>query len=171
METYAIEDHLPAFIGRFNEIEERQKDNMWILKPSNMARSIDTWVTDNMDLIIRQMETGPKIAQKYILNPCTVNNRKFDLRYIVNLKSVLPLEAYVYDDFQIRVSNKEYKVSRDNLNDFETHFTLMDDGVGPKSSKEWPQFLEDFEREHPGKWAEVVEPQINAYFAKVLKAF
>ena len=31
-----------------------------------MARSMDTWVTTNLDSIVRMVETGPKIAQKYI---------------------------------------------------------------------------------------------------------
>lgn len=72
METFVLEDHLPAFIGKFKENQEKQKDNLWIVKPTNMARSIDTWVTDNLDLMIRQMESGPKIAQKYISRPLTV---------------------------------------------------------------------------------------------------
>lgn len=31
-----------------------------------MARSMDTWVTNNLEQAIRTVETGPKIAQKYI---------------------------------------------------------------------------------------------------------
>jgi tubulin--tyrosine ligase-like protein 12 len=70
-----------------------------------MARSMDTWVSNNLDQIVRLYETGPKIAQKYIERPITFKGRKIDLRYVVLLKSVLPLQVYVCEEFYIRFSN------------------------------------------------------------------
>jgi len=61
-ETYDLEHQLPVFIGAFNDRENRGLENTWIIKPSNMARSIDTWVTNNVEQVCRLMETGPKIA-------------------------------------------------------------------------------------------------------------
>ncbi len=54
-----------------------------------MARSMDMVVTDNIDAIVRLMETGPKLAQKYIERPMTINKKKIDLRFVVCLKSVI----------------------------------------------------------------------------------
>jgi len=76
-----------------------------------MARSLDTWVVSNLDQIIRFVETGPKIAQKYIDRPCLFNGKKFDLRFVVLLKSVVPLELYVYDEFYSRFSNNQYEMT------------------------------------------------------------
>ena len=87
-QTYDLAIELPAFIGEFLSREEKHENNIWILKPPNMARSMDMIVTNNLDNIIRQMETGPKLIQKYIDNPLTIEGKKIDLRFVVALKSV-----------------------------------------------------------------------------------
>lgn len=61
-ETFVINESLPAFVGRFQEREKLAQDNTWILKPTNMARSMDTWVSSNIDQMLRVSESGPKIA-------------------------------------------------------------------------------------------------------------
>lgn len=61
-QTFDLAWELPCFIGCFLEREKKGLDNTWIIKPTNLARSIDTWVTTNIDQIVRLMETGPKIA-------------------------------------------------------------------------------------------------------------
>lgn len=52
-----------------------------------------------------------QIASRYISEPVLFNRDdvgwvKFDVRYIVLLKSVSPLELYVYDVFWLRFANK-----------------------------------------------------------------
>lgn len=59
-----------------------------------MARSMDMVVTDNLNNIVRLMESGPKLAQKYIHHPLTIYNKKIDLRFVVLLKSVILLLFY-----------------------------------------------------------------------------
>lgn len=61
-ETYDLSWELPCFIGAFQDRTKKGLDNTWIIKPNNLARSIDTWVTNNVDQIVRLVETGPKIA-------------------------------------------------------------------------------------------------------------
>ena len=48
-ETFVLNESLPAFVGRFQERERLALDNTWILKPTNMARSMDSWVSSNLD--------------------------------------------------------------------------------------------------------------------------
>lgn len=76
-------------------------NNLWILKPWNMARTIDTSITDNLSAIIRMMETGPKICQKYIEHPALFKGKKFDLRYVVLVRSIDPLEIYLTEIFWV----------------------------------------------------------------------
>lgn len=66
-----------------------------------MARTIDTTVTDELSAIIRLMETGPKICQKYIENTALFQGRKFDLRYIVLVRSMDPLEIFLSEVFWV----------------------------------------------------------------------
>jgi tubulin--tyrosine ligase-like protein 12 len=104
-ETFVLNESLPVFVGRFQERAKLGLENTWILKPTNMARSMDTWVSANLDQMLRVSESGPKIAQKYIERPCLFRGRKFDMRFVLLVKSVLPLEVYTYEEFYTRHSN------------------------------------------------------------------
>lgn len=99
--TYNLETHLAQLIGDYYVRRRDGLNNLWILKPWNMARTIDTTVTDNLSSIIRLMETGPKICQKYIEHPALFNGKKFDLRYIVLVRSMNPLELFLSDVFWV----------------------------------------------------------------------
>lgn len=99
--TYNLETHLSQLIGDYLVRKRDGLNNLWILKPWNMARTIDTTVTDNLSAIIRLMETGPKICQKYIEHPALFNGKKFDLRYIVLVRSMKPLEIFLADSFWV----------------------------------------------------------------------
>jgi len=93
--TYNLETHLSPLIGDYFVRKRDGMDNLWIMKPWNMARTIDTTVTGDLSAIIRLMETGPKICQKYIERPALFQGRKFDLRYIVLVRSIRPLEIFL----------------------------------------------------------------------------
>jgi hypothetical protein len=64
--TYNLTYELPKFISYFKHRERENLDNHWILKPWNLARSIDTTVTKNLNQIIRSQETGPKVKKQFI---------------------------------------------------------------------------------------------------------
>jgi tubulin--tyrosine ligase-like protein 12 len=102
--TYNLETQLSQLIGDYNVRRRDGLNNLWILKPWNMARTIDTTVTDNLTAIIRLMETGPKICQKYIEHPALFNGKKFDLRYIVLVRGMNPLEIFLSDVFWVCAS-------------------------------------------------------------------
>lgn len=91
---------------------------------------MDSWVSSNLDQILRVSETGPKIAQKYIENPCTFRGRKFDMRFVVLLKSVLPLELYIYEEYYTRHSNNQFDMDESTFSVYETHFTVMNYAEG-----------------------------------------
>ncbi|KAH1209508.1 Tubulin--tyrosine ligase-like protein 12 [Glycine max] len=152
--TYNLETHLSQLIGDYCVRKKEGLDNLWILKPWNMARTIDTTVTDNLPAIIRLMETGPKICQKYIEQPALFQGRKFDLRYILLVRSMHPLEIFLSDCFWVRIANNQYSLDRSSLFEYETHFTVMN-YRGAINHKNASDFVREFEEEHQVKWLDI----------------
>uniref|UniRef100_A0A1I7ZQQ2 SET domain-containing protein n=1 Tax=Steinernema glaseri TaxID=37863 RepID=A0A1I7ZQQ2_9BILA len=168
--TFNLEYELPQFISHFQKREKKGLDNSWIIKPWNLARGLDINVSNNLDFIIRSVETGPKIVCKYIERPLLItrpdngNNVKFDLRYIVFLKSIQPLDLCIYKNFWIRFGIKEFSLM--HLDCHDTHFTVHNYGeAGKVYQMNCHTFMTLVENRYPQlKWAEV-QKKIN----KVIK--
>lgn len=130
--TYNLKTELKEFVSYFQNREAIGLDNHWIIKPWNLARSIDTHITGNLSQIIRLSQTGPKIVQKYIENPVLFNRPdaggmvKFDVRYVIVVTSVEPLIAHVYKKFFLRFSNIPFAMNDFDI--YEKHFTVMNYG-------------------------------------------
>eukprot|EP00850_Spirogloea_muscicola_P021625 SM000256S08679 [mRNA] locus=s256:71999:76864:+ [translate_table: standard] len=178
--TYDLSTQLPALIGDYQLRQQSGQNNLWILKPWNMARRqvqhftsstspfIDTVVVDTLPAIVRMLETGPKIAQKYIEAPALYNGRKFDLRYLVLLRSLDPLELFVSDVFWARLANNPYNVDKRMLNDFQTHFTVMN-YVGLLNHVNTHEFVATFEKEHEVHWA-TIQTSVNRLLRDLFEA-
>lgn len=127
--TYNLITELKQFVSYFQNRQKHDLNNHWIIKPFNLARSLDVHITDNLNYILRLPATGPKIAQKYISNPVLFHREecngkvKFDIRYVLLLKSTKPLQAYAYRNFFLRFANKSFEMK--NFQDYEQHFTVM----------------------------------------------
>ncbi|XP_050295161.1 tubulin--tyrosine ligase-like protein 12 [Anthonomus grandis grandis] len=127
--TYNLVNEVGNFVSYFKKCEKEGKDNYWIVKPYNLARGMDIHITNNLNYIMRLPATGPKIAQKYLTNPVLfyrsecAGKVKFDLRYVILLKKVKPLEIYVYKSFFLRFANKPFELN--HFDDYEKHFTVM----------------------------------------------
>ncbi|KAL0338888.1 UNVERIFIED_CONTAM: Tubulin--tyrosine ligase-like protein 12 [Sesamum angustifolium] len=152
--TYNLETHLTQLIGDYYTRERDGVDNLWILKPWNMARTIDTTVTQSLSAIIRLMETGPKICQKYIEHPALFRGRKFDLRYIVLVRSMRPLEIFLADIFWVRLANNSYSLEKHSFFEYETHFTVMN-YRGRLNHMHTAEFVKEFEQEHQVQWMDI----------------
>nr|XP_024379358.1 tubulin--tyrosine ligase-like protein 12 [Physcomitrium patens] len=152
--TYNMDLQLAALFGDFLQREENKQNNLWIVKPWNMARTIDTSIVGSLPALARLVETGPKIGQKYIEQPALYKGRKFDLRYIVLLRSLQPLEIFVCDVFWGRFSNNQYTLETNSLAEYETHFTVMNYGrtMNHLDTHSW---VPEFEKEHNVKWQDI----------------
>lgn len=129
MPTFDLQSELVQFVSYFQNREAQGLDNHWIVKPWNLSRGLETIITSNVAEIVKLRNALPKVVCKYIERPVLFRRDdisasvKFDLRFIVLLKRVDPLELYIYKNFWIRFANLEY--SLDELDNYEKHFTVM----------------------------------------------
>ncbi|KAA8523324.1 hypothetical protein F0562_009747 [Nyssa sinensis] len=137
----------------------------WFQPTYNLETHL-TQLTCDLSAIIRLMETGPKICQKYIEHPALFKGKKFDIRYIVLVRSMNPLEIFLADVFWVRLANNPYSLDKRSLFEYETHFTVMN-YRGILNHKNTPEFVREFEQEHQVKWLDIhlrVKNMIRAVF-------
>ncbi|XP_035003717.1 tubulin--tyrosine ligase-like protein 12 [Hippoglossus stenolepis] len=167
-ETFNLQTELPKFIKHYQLRQESGEDNHWICKPWNLARGLDTHITNNLNYIIRQRESTPKVVCKYLEDPVLYNREevgmvKFDIRYMLMLRSVQPLCLYVYDVFWLRFANRPFLL--DHFDDYQKHFTVMNyaDGVELKQVH-YDEFIPEFEKQNPQyPWKEVQGELFKAF--------
>ncbi|KAK7485192.1 hypothetical protein BaRGS_00023602 [Batillaria attramentaria] len=172
--TYNLETELPQFVSYFQTRAKKGLDNLWICKPWNLARGMDMTITDDLNRIVRLPETGPKVACKYVEDPVLFNREgvgrvKFDIRYIVLLRSVRPLRLYAYKVFWLRFANVAF--SLDTFEEYEKHYTVMNykDDAELKQVH-YDEFIPMFEEQYPEfPWA-TVEESIFTMFKELFQA-
>lgn len=172
--TFNLKTELPQFVSYYQHRAEKGLDNHWICKPFNLARGLDTHITDNLNYILRLPLSGPKIAQKYIEDPVLFQRPdcgavKFDLRYVLLLKSVKPLSAFVYKNFFLRFANKPFDLN--NLDDYEKHFTVMNYKEKATLCRMLcDDFVVKFEKQYPSVTWKEIEEKIFSMFKEMLIA-
>ncbi|KAF9205954.1 hypothetical protein BGZ49_003251 [Haplosporangium sp. Z 27] len=177
--TYNLTTELAPFVGHYLWNKEHGHRNLWISKPWNMARGLQVTIQEELAPLVRQRDTGPKIAQEYIQTPVLYEGRKFDLRYIVLLKATHKVEGdpsqgyefqlMVYKMFWIRLANQPF--SLEDFDNYEKHFTVMNYGNYNLTQLLYTDFIKNFEKEHEGKhkkWSEIqadIDEAIKSIFA------
>lgn len=174
--SYNLQTELAQFVSYFQHREERGLDNVWIIKPWNLTRSLDITISNNLNNILRMPDTGPKLACNYITDIVTIYNDaipgqvKFDLRFVVMLSSVKPLKLYIHKKFYCRCAVRDYRP--DNFDDVGTHLTTM-------GSFDWIQgnyklfhqvFIDHFEKQYPSHSWQSVEDKIHQMILEVFQA-
>lgn len=172
--TYNLKTELPKLVAYYMQRQKAGLDNHWICKPYNLARGLDTYITHNLDFLCRLPLTGPKVAQKYIENPVlfdrpNIGMVKFDIRYVIVLKSVNPTEVYVYNNFFLRFSNKQFALN--NFEDYEQHFTVMNYTEGaPLYRLLCEQFKQEWSKQYANYDWEKVEKSIFQMISELFVA-
>uniref|UniRef100_UPI0037E7CEFF tubulin--tyrosine ligase-like protein 12 n=1 Tax=Semicossyphus pulcher TaxID=241346 RepID=UPI0037E7CEFF len=173
-ETFNLQTELAPFIKHYQQRQERGEDNHWICKPWNLARGLDTHITNNLDYIIRLRESAPKVVCKYLEDPVLFQREelglvKFDIRYMLMLRSVKPLRLYAYNVFWLRFANRPF--SLDHFDDYQKHFTVMNYAEGVQLKQvHYDEFIPMFEKQYPlHPWKEV-EVELFKAFKELFQA-
>ncbi|CAG9530691.1 unnamed protein product [Cercopithifilaria johnstoni] len=171
--TFNLETELPQFVAYYQQRALKNMDNTWIVKPWNLARGLDMHVTDNLSYIIRLIESGPKIACKYIHRPVLFrrpdsgNMVKFDLHYVIFLRCLQPLKLFLYKNFWIRFAINDFSLSE--LDDRDTHFTVFSKCENDKVfNMDCKHFIDQWEKLYDVKWSEIQE-KVNKVIKDVIK--
>uniref|UniRef100_A0A182QME5 Tubulin--tyrosine ligase-like protein 12 SET-like domain-containing protein n=1 Tax=Anopheles farauti TaxID=69004 RepID=A0A182QME5_9DIPT len=171
--TYNLKTELVPFVSYYQHRAQRGMDNHWIVKPWNLARTLDTHITDNLTQIMRLQQTGPKIAQKYIEHPVLFERAeleasvKFDVRYVLLLKGVDELCAYVYTNFFLRFANKPFQM--DDFDDYEKHFTVMNYGQFQLRHMKCDEFVQCWGEQYPKHAWDTIETDICEMLREMLQ--
>uniref|UniRef100_A0A182LSF8 Tubulin--tyrosine ligase-like protein 12 SET-like domain-containing protein n=1 Tax=Anopheles culicifacies TaxID=139723 RepID=A0A182LSF8_9DIPT len=171
--TYNLKTELVPFVSYYQNRAQRGMDNHWIVKPWNLARTLDTHITDDLAQIMRLQQTGPKIAQKYIEHPVLFERSeleasvKFDVRYVLLLKSVDDLCAYVYTNFFLRFANKPFQM--DDFDDYEKHFTVMNYGQYQLRHMKCDEFVQSWQAQYPHHPWDQIETDICEMLREMLQ--
>ena len=66
------------------------------------------------------------------------------MRFVALVRSVLPLEVFIYEEYYTRHSNNLFQMDESSFSTYETHFTVMNytEGVKLTNIRYW-----DFEKE------------------------
>ncbi|CAF94125.1 unnamed protein product, partial [Tetraodon nigroviridis] len=173
-ETFNLQTELPHFVQNYQRRQESGDDNHWICKPWNLARGLDTHITSNLDYIIRQRESTPKVVCKYIEKPVLFHREevglvKFDVRYMLLLRSAQPLRLYAYDVFWLRFANRPF--SLDQFDDYQKHFTVMNYAEGVELKQvHYNDFIPMFEKQNPQVTWKEMEAEIFKAFKELFTA-
>ncbi|KAI6184750.1 hypothetical protein M3Y97_00629900 [Aphelenchoides bicaudatus] len=172
--TFNLNEELPSFVTYYQKRKQKGLENSFIVKPWNLGRGLDISVTDNLNQIIRLCETGPKLASKYVQNPVLFrrpdsgNVVKFDLRYIVFVRSIEPLSISVYNKFWPRCAIDNYDLQ--TLDNIFAHLSVFNYTEKEKVLNiRCEEFVSQLQVLHPQiKWEEV-QKKIDDAIVEVLK--
>jgi tubulin--tyrosine ligase-like protein 12 len=112
--SFDMSDQLSELAGEYLYRKYYSKqNNLWLIKPSNMAHSSNMILSDSLNLVLKNAEhikgiNENAIASKYIERCLTFRKCKFDMRWVVVVNNFEPLEVYVYKHFWLRVSKNDY---------------------------------------------------------------
>ncbi len=116
-------DTLSKMRKRFPQFDLNGYRDIWIVKPAGMSRGRGIRIFNNLGEIMdySQCREQQFVVQKYMENPMTILNRKFDIRQWVLVTGWNPLTVWFYGECYIRFGAIEYNIK--DINNRYMHLT------------------------------------------------
>ena len=140
-----LRTQLQEFVGAFiSHDESSSRDaNVWIVKPARLSRSRGIVIADDLASLLEVCtqvvnEKNPAVVSRYVVQPALYQGRKFDLRFVVALRTVQPLLLSIYDGWLVRAADEKYSLG--DYANVRKHLTVMqylDERMGAPVRKEW----------------------------------
>jgi tubulin polyglutamylase TTLL5 len=96
---------LPKEYTSLIDCMSKDKDQLWIFKPSASSQGRGIYISNSIDEINSK---SPQVASQYIDNPLLFNGYKFDFRVYVAITSICPLRIYIYREGLARLATVLY---------------------------------------------------------------
>jgi len=114
--------------------------NIWIVKPAAKSRGRGITTFSDLPKLLRYVDAGSGgsqssqwIVQKYMENPLTIANHKFDLRQWVLVMDWNPLTVYFYDECYARFSVEQYSTKESDMDNPYIH--LVNNSISKNSEQ------------------------------------
>ena len=121
---------MPTEGDKFKQYDGDLK-KLWIVKPVNLSRGRGIHILKDQNELWKLTWKSvynldvKNIVCKYISNPHTINNKKYDLRIYVLIASFTPLRIYLYNNGLVRFATEDYnKNNTDNIYVYLTNFSI-----------------------------------------------
>ncbi len=97
---------------RYPQFDMNGYRNIWIVKPAGLSRGRGIRIFNSLAEILDYGRSREQqyIAMKYIENPMTIMNRKYDLRQWVMVTNWSPLTVWFYQECYVRFGAMEYNI-------------------------------------------------------------
>jgi len=138
-------------------------------------------VTKLLDYVNNNSYFEGFVVQKYIEQPFTILNKKFDIRQFVLVTSLDPLTVFLFEDCYLRFCTEDYS-TEGNLEDLYVHLTnhqVQKSSAkfhdSPIKESQWS--LETFKRylrddlKQPDVWSTRIQPQIEQIAITTMKSW
>jgi hypothetical protein len=173
--TFNLHDEAPAFVGycleQFEQSEPKGDPSelrhwvadsstatLWVVRPWSQAVHTPLVFTSNLAQIMRLKDGVPKLVSRYVLPIALCEGRKFSLRFVMIVEGRgSHFLIHLYNDFLVRMAEKEFTLDEDCLDDPRVHVTRH------QSELRSEEFIRILETNHKCSWTEVLSSIRNTF--------